>query len=640
MGNEIKFPFETKLFRRWSGLLVVVAITILIYLNVLPNQFVLDDDTFIKWPLIKNIQNIPYFFTGALPDTHGGDYRPFKGVLLSINYALWGENPIGYLMQAMLIHLTNVTLVYFIIERLTKNKIVATLASLIFAIHPVQVEAIAFITSSSDIVGIVFYLAAFYLFLRSRQFLDTHSIITPLKKYSALSVEKHRYQFIIGSLFFFTLGLLSYEMVLTLPFSIVLYFVCFERIAIKKLIKSISPYVIMLIAYLVFRFGYLRAINQENYLFDSFGATFLTTLVIIRKYIELLVFPVRLNIEPELLPGIYAYKEIDMNPVVAQIPRIFDVQILAALFLIVAISGIALNNFYKRPLISFSLGWMLLTVSPVLNIFPLSALMAERYLYTAMIGFGLLVSFLTVRVLEMLAKRKRRIFQYSFVGIVAIWLAFLAVRSYIRINDWRDSQSLWSATLALSPESILAHHNLGMAFFSKGDVDQAIEHLTYASENNWHNLEKIELNLGKAYLAKKEFARALEHFEKAVIKDPLFVEGQFYIGNAYLELKQFDKAEASFRKTLELNPRFFDAHRQLGTVYRITGKLEAAIVEFETIIDQEPFIIPAYYDLSALYVLNGQNDQAIMTLEKGLTYDPKSRVLQEALDLLQQEKAQ
>ncbi|MEK7165835.1 MAG: hypothetical protein AAB874_03450, partial [Patescibacteria group bacterium] len=116
MKNNFTLEIEEMLHiisKPWVQVVIVVLLISLVYLNALPNQFVLDDDTFLaNWQLTHDLKNLPVFLTGALPFEHLGDYRPLKGIILSLNYALFGVNPIGYHLQALLIHLVSVLLAY------------------------------------------------------------------------------------------------------------------------------------------------------------------------------------------------------------------------------------------------------------------------------------------------------------------------------------------------------------------------------------------------------------------------------------------------------------------------------------------------------------------------------------------------
>ena len=152
-----------------KSLAVIFCFTILAYSNIFQNQFILDDfDYIVDWPLIQDWKNFPTFFLGYIPPPgQEGIYSPLKTFFHALNYHLFGLNPSGYHIVSILIHGLGILCVYKISALLTNNQRLAFVASLIFGLHPVQVEAITYMTASVDMIGIVFLFASFFYFIKS-----------------------------------------------------------------------------------------------------------------------------------------------------------------------------------------------------------------------------------------------------------------------------------------------------------------------------------------------------------------------------------------------------------------------------------------------------------------------------------------
>lgn len=605
-------------------LLIITLATTLLYLQATPNQLVLDDESFVNWHLIKNLKNIPLFFTGVLPKDHLGDYRPLKGIILALNYRLWGTNSVGYIIQALLIHLMATFLVFHIAEMLIRKKYVAFFSSLVYALHPVQVEAIAFITASSDMVGIILYLLTVYSFLRWR------------KNKELDNLKKKGISWIILSLASFGTGLLSYEMVLTLPLLLTFYLRLLERRMWREIFIILLPFAALLGTYLMVRFSVLRLINDETYQWGSIISTIFVSLVVLLRYLQLTILPAVLRINHEIMPGIFAYRVIEIHPF-TQAPQLTNPYVVVAFAVLALVAILTLKVRQRQPLVTFAVGWFFLTLLPVLNLYPLPAFMSERYLYLPLVGFSLLLGWGCYHVFTSQKFIKNPAVRSSSLVLFFGLLLFYWGRSYVRILDWRSSESLWSKELSFNPRSMLANHNLGMAYFAKADMAQAVTHLDVAAKLNWQGVPKVYLNLGKAYLAQKNYQAARNQFQLSTIFSPQFADGHFYIANADQELGNIEEAKKGYLKTLEIDPTFYDTRVQLAQLYFRQGQSDEAIAEMERVIAENRRLMPAYYDLAAILIKLERFIEARQVLEAGLAEDPQSAALRSAYDVVQGE---
>src|SRR3990167_261403 len=287
-------PIIRLLFNTKFQLTIIILLTIGVYTNTFGNQLVWDDKTFAEWQQTASFANLPYFLKGNLPGPHQGDYRLFKGIILTFDKVVFANSLFVFHLQAILIHLSATLLVYFLTKEIFKqfyanrnesfdklrtsqandrrmSETVPFLTALLFGVHPVHVEAITFITSSTDILGISFLLAAFYFYLRA----------------TSQDRAKGRLLLISGVLAF--LAFATYEVALVLPLLLVLYDFCLSH-EFKKRLRFHLFYLAIIVFYAILRFGVLKLSEENSYLAGSFYLTALAMVKVIAKYIDLTIF--------------------------------------------------------------------------------------------------------------------------------------------------------------------------------------------------------------------------------------------------------------------------------------------------------------------------------------------------------------
>ena len=601
-------------------MLLLVGLTLLAYSNTFNNRFVWDDKTFISWDLIRSFDNLGEFLKGTLPGAHQGDYRPLKGIILTIDYAFFGTKVFGYHLQAILIHLYAVLMVYILVPKMLigtvdsriSRRFAGFIAALIFALHPVQVEAITFVTSSSDIIGIPLMLTAFYFYL---DFIE----------------KKSKFKFYL-SLFFAFFAFITYEITLILPIILFLYDFCFKKFTVSK-IKDYLPYLLIIVSYLVFRFFILKLFEGESYLGDSFYLTMISSFKATLKYFELIFWPVNLSVNHEVSPGIFSLWESDYNPTAVASQKITEWRVLASISILAGLLLAFFAFFKKMPVISFSIGLFLIPLIPVSNIVPIAAIMAERYLYLPVFGFSLFVSYLVVATFEKDFKKWVTIIIRSCILVLLVsLLSGYTILSFLRNNDWQDAKTLWSKTLKSVPQSTIAHHNLGVAYSTEGQADKAINEFKIASATNTKKVATIPLNLGLAYLKNGQIDLAKEEFQRALEFDPNLSEAYYQLGNLAQKNENIDSASEYYKKALEFNPALFDARINLGIIYAKQNQKNNARDQFILAQKINPRYPQSYINLAILYYQNGKVEDAMKQIEKGLKFNPGN---QQLLELMQ-----
>jgi len=507
---------------------VILLFTVLVYSNTFKNDFIVDDYSFIvDWPLIQDLGNLPEFFgPNNQPKGEEGVYSPIKTCFHALNYNLWGLNPFGYHLVALIIHLFGTLLVYRISYQLVLNGSVAFLCGLLFGLHPIHVEAITFLTASIDTLGIVFLFASFYFYIE-------------YQNNNSRGVATYLY-----SLFFAVLAIFTHELAVVLPLLFLLYDFCLNQNTSpkSKVFLRISPYFIFALIYIGLKSIILGSIARGEYLFGSFYLTMLVIIKALAKYVIILLFPFQLSLNPEISRGIYAvdWQYFDREAVLLQ--SFFDAQALLSFVLTAVIIYFAVKFWKKKPLHSFCVGWFYISLLPVLNIIPSESYFAERYLYPGSFGFCLgLAIFLNSLYHNKGSKLLKLSGKWLSIGIISVILVFYSARTVMRNFDWHDELTFYQAEAHVNPDHPI-----------------------------------IQRDLGAIYLQNRRLTEALKHLQKAIALRPSDEDAHFALAEVYTKLEDLPKARKSYLKAIDINSDFAEAYYNLGRIHARLGEMNMA----------------------------------------------------------------
>ena len=425
------------------------------------------------------------------------------------------------------------------------------MAGLLFGIHPIHTESITFISLSFASMGHIFFFSAFYLYLKFKA-----------GKYR----NKH---LLLGSVAFAMLAFFTYETTLVLPLLIILYDFCFTKPKAKRLVQRLkiySYYVIGAISYLFIKLVVLGIGQKGESLINNPYFMTLTMTKVLLKYMELVVFPIKLCFNHTISKGILSYKREVFNEGLST-QSFINFEVFASIILVISLLIIAIKFYKKRPLISFCIGWFFIGLSPFANIIPQSNFMAERYLYIPSFGFCLLFSFLIYHAYKLLSKKYKKqnlivLFVIFFITIITLY----AMLTIDRNKDWENANTIVISTLEQSPESPSFITSLGVIYYNQGDTENAINQYKKALELNPDTFVTYN-NLGLIYHKQGKYDLAIEEYKKA----------------------------------LEIRPDFIGAHNNLGVIYYNQGKLDLAIKEYETVLKINPEFTLARNNLNKAY---------------------------------------
>ncbi len=571
--------------------LIILTITFGIYSNSLNNEFInyWDDNTYVTGnDLIKSlkIENLKLIFTSIFFT----DYYPVNILSYAIDYHFWGLNPLGYHITNVLIHTLNAFLIFLIIFKISKDRLTTLISTIIFIIHPVNVETVAWVAERKNVLSFLFFLVSFYLYIKHQE-------------------KKTRFSFYIASLLVYFLGILTKSNIVILPLLLFAYDFCFSRKRLKDKIIDKIPFLAISCIGAATTLSIFSGIETfSNYHVGLYPRilSFLKALII---YIGKLFIPINLN-------NRYFYN---------LSTSISDWHVIASILILSIIVFIAFKCLRKEVSISFCIMWFFIGLIPVSNIIPGPHWLAERYLYLPSLGFSLLIGTLLSKLYRSryLTPTVKKTITFSILALVFCSYSYQTFkRNYI----WKDSITLWEDCVKKNPKSALAHTYLGGSYMKKGLKRKAFEELKLALQYNpkranaWANLayldmesgqldnaiQKIRLALryeddnyeahnamGLFYLQKSIYYRAIIEFRRALELRPEsisdFVQIYRYLGTAYHKDKQNQKAIESLNKGLEFVPDDFESILSLAIIYSFyKNEKKKAMYYFDMMVKLRP----------------------------------------------------
>jgi Flp pilus assembly protein TadD len=579
--------------------LLLGALTVLFYLNSLPNEFVFDDLGLIaKKTSIRDIGNLP-----ALLGLHGkGAYRPLRTASHALDYALFGLNPIGFHVVNIALHILNGALIFRLFKALSGNPRPALLAAILFVVHPIQTEAVAYISGRRDLLFTLFYLLGFTCYIRYR--------------------ETDRPMYLVLTGVNYVLSLLSKEMGISLPVLCVCYDVirsmpsenaarpatswqalvegvrtAFHR---NKLLYAVGTGgLLSLVLYYVFL---ANPSSQREMYGGGLWPTLLTSARIFVHYLKLIVFPLTLNAD-------YSYNAFPVSHSFAEAGVILAVIILGGIWwAIYRLLG-------AHRWAAFGGLWFFVTLLPVSQIVPHHEIMAEHYLYLPSAGLFLAAGLLLERAL---AENRRGVaIGTAFAMVVAV----LGIRTVVRNRDWRDSETLWTKTIQTAPESARAHTNVGEIALRKGRFQQAYQEFSEALQIKPNDAVNHD-NLGVVLLRHGQLDEAEQHFRESLQFWPDYPKAHVNLGLIHLNRRQLDEAEQEFRLALNftrITPQFRgEILSNLGIVAALKGKMGEAEQTFAEAVRVAPNSADAHANLGKAYLEKGMVQEGIARLAEAV----------------------
>ncbi len=562
---------------------ILGAVTFAVFSGSLANGFVYDDNPqILQNAFILNSHLWKQIFTGSVWSFQGGKtnfYRPLQFACYWAMYRMGGPNPAVFHLLNLLVYAASAGLVYWLARRLFNNDVVAFAGALLWGLHPVHVEAVAWISALPDVGFAFFTLLSLFYFVRAEQ-----------------DERRWRRYHLLAALSFFV-ALFFKEMALSFPFLLLAYwFFLGKPESWPRRLLRWSPYVGVAVAYLVVRHQALGYLTQGGHLWKITPRVAGSAVALLGQDTKILFWPVHLNV----------FRMFYLGPSL-QSPWPW-------ITLLVLAGTLWLRK--REPLMSFLIAWWPVTLLPVLDIRQLSfPLLADRFLYFPSVGPCLAGAYLLLDWLPRRFPRTRMV--PAAACAMGLAMIFCGVQSLHAIPRWRDNNTLIHYSLSQSPDSPLLHMARGVVLeYEHGDLTGALREYNLARRLNkassWplnlaHDyylaVGRIALRtgnrqeaiedfkkaqnaapdssqpsdaLGAVYFPQGDYKTASKYFEQSVKADPQDVAARFYLGTCWMKLGKYRQAAAEFHAARQVVPDYWQAYQAEARALDAAGESAAA----------------------------------------------------------------
>jgi tetratricopeptide (TPR) repeat protein len=498
-------------------------------------------------------------------------------------YGLWAG---GHHLTNVALHAVAAMLLFLALREMTGSLWRSAFVAAVFAIHPLRAESVAWIAERKDVLSGVFFMLTLWAYARYAR--------RPSRgRYAAVALA-------------YALGLLCKNMLVTLPFVLLLLdWWPLQRMGRMAffwgLVKEKIPLFLLSAGSCVATFLVPEKVNEL-----LFRLPFLervgNAVVSYGVYLRQMVFPAGLA-SPYLNPpnGLPFW------------------EIALAFVLLAAISIIVVACRKGRPYLLVGWLWYLGMLVPVIGIIQISYYAhADRYTYLPGIGLVMAGTW-WVGDCSLLWQRRRE----GLGGLMAAVIGILMAGAWIQTGFWKNSESLWTHTLACTTGNYMAHYYLGASAFKKGKVDEAITQYQEALQIKPGHAEICNA-IGLALRQKGRVDEAITYYQKALQIEPGYVLVHNNLGNALLQKGRVDEAISHYQKALQIRPDYVDAHNNLGHLLLQRGKVDEAIPHFQKAAQINPDNVEAHYSLATALLQKGRLDEAITQYQEALQIKPDS----------------
>ncbi len=625
----------------WAILFIV---SVLPYVGVLRNDFAYaydDKAQILDNPCVHNIHLLGQTLTRPIWQILGaqplaGYYRPVSTIAFLICYQLFGARAAGFHLLSLLLNAGVVLLLFGVAARLFTDRRAALAAATIYALLPVHVEVVAWISASMDLEMTLFYLLAFWCFLS----LEDRNGARAFWMSAGMSVS-------------YACALLSKEPAVTLPVLATLYehFYRCDRAQTfwRQKLQRYGPMWLVCAGYALVRVKIFGEFAHPPGLHPlSLPHMFLSALALVGEYFGLLLLPIRLS-------ALYVF----------QASTGIDGGVLIGAF-IVLVSAVIFAILWKhmRP-VSFPILWFFMTLAPVLDARWMGQyVLADRYLYLPSAGFCLLAGWAGVALWQM-AERGSAL-RTAMTAAACLVAALCVLRISTRVLDWQNDITILSQASAMARGDYRIHDGMAQAYWLRGDASDA--------EREWRQTLQLDptnaaalASLGAICAQEKRFDQAIPLLERSLALNPNNANAHLDLGAAYAETGKVDSAEEQFRAAIALSPMNFNAHNLLGKLYFDSQRFAEAAYQFHQSLGCEPNLAAydhlgyismqrhdynqaeddfrralimnsadshAHYNLGLIYAATHRTDEAREELRAALAADPQNPEILSALEKL------
>lgn len=571
---------------RWTLVGTFVFLGLLVYGNSLGNNFVRWDDGLLIYenPAIRgfSLENLKTIFSSYDPEL----YIPLTLLSYQFDFVISGTNAGFYHFHSLILHIINAILVVFLMLKLTKRQWIAIVTGLLFLLHPINTEAVAWASGRKDVLSGMFFLLTLIFY---EGYKETGNAV--------------RYRLSIGA---FALGLLAKVTIITAPAIIVLIALLKKRRIDKAFFREMIPYAVLMILFAIIAFYGKTGVLDSSTRMEKILIAPMSTVF----YLQKLLLPTGLAV---------------IYPFVGDV-ILFSARIFIPIVVCFVLLAVGLRSFMRKRIVFFGLAFFLITLSPSLLNFSKGDFLyfaSDRYAYLGSVG----ILFLIAYGLFVLRERYGQIIDGLTLGLAVVIGVFAIRQSMV----WKTSETLFQHNIRLYPEAHTMHNNLGNIYRTRGEMDKAITSYKEAlrlSEDFGRGSEalygrsKILSNLASSYRTQGNNALALETLKQAKNLNPENKFAHMQEGIILGTQSNVAGAEAAYLRALEIDPAFTTAQINLGSLYINTGRPQEAVDILEDAIAKNPYYPQAYYNLAAAYKEVSRHHESLKAYEKAVELEP------------------
>jgi tetratricopeptide (TPR) repeat protein len=553
--------------------LFIVVATLVVYGQVSNYEFVgFDDDLFIMDnPRMQNGLTL-----GSVERAFSYDniayWHPLTWLSYMLDIQLYGMNPGRHHMTNVLIHIINAMLLFMALNRTTGALWKSALVASLFALHPLNVESVAWVVERKNVLSTMFWMLTMLTY--------------------ALYVKRPVVYRYLLTLVLFTIGLLAKPMLVTLPFVLLLLdYWPLGRLRFGKLDVKATGYQ---------ESHTLRVfLEKVPFLVISGISIYLSSLSLQNKgiFISLESTPLSLRIANALVSYVgYIWKMIWPRNLAVFYPYPEMVplwKVIGAFLFLISITVGVILKLRKQPYLAVGWFWYLGTLIPVIGLVKagLWPAMADRFAYVPLIGLFVIIAWGIAELASGLRYRRA-----ALATSTAVLLLILMITAWLQVRYWKNSVTLFKRAVDVTANNYLMHGNLGFALTARGRADEAIKHYKEALRIKPNN-ENIHLNLGIALLSQGKPDECIDYYNEVLSSKPELATVHNNLGVVLLWKGRMDEAIIHFQKAISIEPNYAEAYNSLGTALVHKGEIDKAIVFFRKALSLKPGFVTAQKNL-------------------------------------------
>jgi Tfp pilus assembly protein PilF len=568
-----------KKFFPFFFLVLIFSLTSVIYSPSLNGDFVFDD----YLTIVENDHVLKYSTFHNFIREKRERIIPF--LTFNLQHKYYGIEPYPYHLFNLGLHISNAVLVFILMIILTKffkhakkYPYLPYITTLIFAVHPVQTQAVSYITQRFTLFAAFFSLLSIVCYLLTLKNIDIESVIFR---------KTVRIGFLVFALSFSFFAYLSKENAFILPLMIILFNLFFPLTKTKNRFVPIFLYFLVALTafYLLFffdkntdlnTFSKITAMNRNTSI--SRSVYFLSQSKAVIRYFSLSMLPVNQNID-------YDYSD--------YLKR--DSKTIASCLFIALLLIFAFRYKKRFPLFTFGIVFFFTGLLIESSFFPIDDIIFEHRLYLPSLGVFIIFSNVFCALIS------RKLWKKTALVLLFLYISILSYLTFQRNYIWQNEINLWTDSVKKSPYKARPYSNLGAAYLQRGDVENALE--------NFHKAIKIDpefvdayQNIAAIYERQKDYVKAIQYYESAAnFPSRKQITLKLFLAKLYVIQKQPDKAKQLYLDIIDTDPRNAQALNSLGVLAQNEGKKDEAIIYFHESIARSLRYENAYLNLADLY---------------------------------------